>query len=156
MKYKGTVYLLKNNPTYEIDEVKKLINSFKTYWFYGYSPILGADRATHRPAPEGHRHIHIAPEYLDKKWMAWQKSTCIKVAFNEKNVPTSDSGIFYFVCKDRNAYIFDYVDKNMHKYINSAEFREKVGTAEDILYGKNICLMSFQEQNELFDDKWIA
>lgn len=149
------VYSVKNASLYEIDEVKKIIDSFKDYWFYGYSPILGADRATHRPAPEGHRHIHIAPEYLDQKWMAWQKNADTTVAFNEKNVPTSDSGIFYFVDKNRNAYIFDYIDKYMHKYMNSAKFRETVGKAEDVLYAKGICLMSFKDQNDLFDDKWI-
>jgi len=147
-EYNGQVFLFQDINTKDFEIIK---SEFKEYWKKGYSPIIGADKSTYRPEPEGHRHIHMKPDEICEKWEKWSRKTPQKI----KKPPTSDRGLCYFVDNKRNAYIFLYIDDGLHDFLDSIEFKNIVESSYGIIYKNDIVLMNFEEQEEIFSDKWI-
>ena len=147
-KYKGRVFALKSFKNE--NESNNVLDDFKKYWLEGFSPNIGADRGTHRPKPSGHRHVHMVPESLDKKWMLWQNANIVITT-----APTSDTGLFYFVDINRNAYVFYYINKGMHDFLNSSEFKDIIDEVYNLIILQNISIMEHVSQEDLFSKKWL-
>ncbi len=156
-------FLNNDNNELLIDLYNK-IDDFRDFWLNGFSPNIGKDIKTFKPDIEGHRHVHIYPNKEDlkqlkrkskKNWENWR--TKPNVFYHERNsfdIPSSNTGFFYFVCTNRIAYLFHYCDEHLHEFMKTQEFYMIVDKISNLLLSKGIEFMNTEEQQCLFEEKW--
>ncbi|MCP5174499.1 MAG: type II toxin-antitoxin system YafO family toxin [Moraxellaceae bacterium] len=153
--YQGKVFISPSlNKQKDIDnELKLIIEAFKTYWRTGFHQDLGKDVPFHRPeymVQSAIRHIHLRPIFYDAKW-----SKCFEhLAFYRR--PPSDRWLTYCVTTSRNCLLISYMDKNAHTQANNiTTLAELMKAAEWFFKEINEFPLDENQQVGLFSDKWL-
>lgn len=169
--FKGKVVYLKSiKDAAESNKLLDLYNkSFKQYWIYGYSPVIGKDVPTSYPnPPTGHRHTHLQPIsyptqaeikqsshlcFSDSEdcWKRWAMTSYV----NNAIYPTSDTCLFYMVDTERTAYVFHYQAANSHSFMNTTDFTELVHKVSNMVYEAGKFLMNWEDHHTLFEKEWL-
>lgn len=171
--FQGNVYQTKaiKDATRDDIALDDVIKAFMDYWATGFNPNIGRDEITARPnPPPGHRHVHILPFHFPddsssdssvnatfnhKQWRNWASQKKLRNEYIRKDrIPTSDACLFYFVDTKRNAYIFHVQFEGAHAYMDSSEFNALVEKVSYSVEASGTHLMSWQDQQTLFADKW--